>query len=98
MAMTLLTIGALILGVWFWFDAMRAREKAVAGARIHCEKNGLQLLDDTVALGWLGLRRQDGLLYFLRVYVFEYAATGTTRHHGFVSLLGQQLLQIRLEQ
>ena len=97
MPTTLIVLGALGLVVWFWFDSMQAREKAVSGARRYCRQNDVQFLDDTVALGWLGLRRRDGLLHFLRVYVFEYATSEATRHHGVVAIFGRRLLQIRLE-
>jgi hypothetical protein len=97
MPTTLIVLGALGLAVWFWYDSMQAREKAVIGARAHCRQNDVQFLDDTVALGWVGLRRRDGLLHFLRVYVFEYATSGATRHHGVVAIFGRKLLQIRLE-
>ncbi len=97
MPTTLIVLGALGLAVWFWFDSMQAREKAVSGARLYCRQHEVQFLDDTVSLGWLGLRRRDGLLHFLRVYVFEYATSGATRHHGVVAIFGRQLLQIRLD-
>ena len=34
---------------WIWLSAARAREFATILARRHCEKRGLQFLDDTVA-------------------------------------------------
>lgn len=97
MSTTLIILGVLGLAVWFWFDSMQAREKAVSGARRYCRQHDVQFLDDTVALGWLRLRRQDGVLHFLRIYVFEYAASGATRQRGVVAIFGRHLLQIRLE-
>ncbi len=97
MPTSLIVLAVLGLGVWFWFDSMQAREQAVSGARSYCRRHEVQFLDDTVALGWLGLRRRGGMLQFLRVYSFEYTTFGDTRRHGVVAVFGRQLLQIRLE-
>src|SRR5207244_602523 len=52
---------AAALGVWFVFDALRARETAVRIAREACKEYGLQLLDDTVRAARLGIGRAVGL-------------------------------------
>lgn len=91
----LLGLAALLL--WFWFDSMRARERAVLNAKALCEREGLQFLDDTVALrrltvGW-GMRGP----HLRRVYRFEYTATGTTRHHGCITVDGWEPVRVALE-
>ena len=37
------------LGAWFWLGTLRAREAGVRAARAACEREGVQLLDETVA-------------------------------------------------
>lgn len=91
---------ALLLGVWFWLDGMRAREAAIRTARRACERNDVQLLDETVALSRLRLARvADGGLGWQRRYRFEFTLQGETRRAGEVELLGRQvtLLQLALD-
>jgi len=80
----------LLVGLaWFWFDSLRAREAAVRAAREACVADGVQLLDDTVALAAWGLARGDGgRLALRRIYRFEFSDTGNNRLDGSVTLLG----------
>ncbi len=74
--------------VWLWFDSLRARESAVRAARLACQADGVQLLDDTVALAALGLQRgDDGRPMLRRIYRFEFSDTGNNRLDGSVTLL-----------
>jgi hypothetical protein len=81
---------ALLVGLaWFWFDSLRARESAVSAARRACVADGVQLLDDTVALAALGMQRGDeGRPMLRRIYRFEFSDTGNNRLDGSVTLLG----------
>lgn len=73
---------------WFWSDSLRARESAVRAARLACTADGVQLLDDTVALAALGLQRgDDGWPVLRRIYRFEFSDTGNNRLEGSVTLL-----------
>ena len=84
-------------GAWFWFDSMRAREAAVQAAKSACAADGVVLLDDTVALGVLRLRRAArGSVSLLRVYRFEFTDTGNDRLEGSVTLLGPVLQTLYL--
>ena len=73
-------------GVWFVFDALRARETAVRIAREACKEHGLQLLDDTVH----GARLR-------RTFVFEFSEDGFNRRTGSLVMLGSQLESLQLE-
>lgn len=74
---------------WFWFDSLRARESAVSAARRACASDGVQFLDETVALAALGmLRSDDGWPVLRRIYRFEFSDTGNNRLDGSVTLLG----------
>lgn len=88
---------ALAAVVWLWYDSAGAREAAVAAARRACEAEGLQFLDDTVAIAklWPG-RDADGQLRLRRVYAFEYSDTGDNRRRGSVVLLGRAVLAIHV--
>ena len=81
---------ALACGIgWFWFDAARAREACMRAARDGCAREGVQLLDDTVACRSTRFGRDDdGRVALQRVYDFEYSGNGQDRYRGSVALLG----------
>ena len=87
-----------IFGVWFVFDALRAREMAIRIARAACEEHGLQLLDDTVHGARLGFARDaEGLARLRRTFVFEFSEDGFNRRTGSLVMLGSQLESLQLE-
>jgi len=89
---------ALALGALFWIDSLRARERAVAAGRAACERYGVQLLDETVAITQLRLARDDdGRLRLRRTYAFEFSDTGNNRRHGAIVMLGAILADMQLE-
>lgn len=84
---------------WFWVDALRAREAAIAAARQACAEEGWQLLDETVCMSRLRPVRDDlGKLRWQRAFEFEYSDTGDNRRSGGLSLLGQELLMLHLDE
>ena len=89
----------LIVGsVAFWIDSLRARERALSAGRAACERNGLQLLDETVAGAGLRLARNDlGQLKFRRVFVFEFSDNGNNRRRGSVVVLGAAVQDLYIE-
>lgn len=85
-------------GAWLWLDSLSTREIGVRAAANACRDEGLQFLDDTVAIRSVRLARDDvGRLRLRRVYAFEYSDTGDNRREGSVSLLGRdvELLHLR---
>lgn len=91
-------IFAIALLIWFWFDTMQAREQAIVLGKRHCQNDGLQLLDETVSLSSLKLRRNgDGQVAFRRVYDFEFSDNGDNRRVGSITLLGRHAESIQLE-
>ncbi len=65
--------------------------------RSACEAEGLQFLDDTVAIAGLKpARNDDGQLALRRVYRFEYSDTGDNRRSGSVVMIGQRVLVINI--
>lgn len=91
---------ALIVGaVWLWLTSLRAREAAVEAARLACAADGVQLLDDTVALASLWPQRAgSGTLALRRIYRFEFSDTGNNRLGGSITLLGPAVQALYLEQ
>lgn len=92
---SLLTLLLLILLTWFWLDSMRAREIACGISKETCERLGVQLLDETVALQRLrAARNPAGHLRLLRTYHFEFTDTGAQRSSGVISLLGIEVVRL----
>ncbi len=93
----ILAFALLAIAAWFWFDSLRARDAAMAAARRACESEGLQLLDDTVALSALRVFRDDeGRLRPKRIYDFEFSETGDNRRRGSVVVLGHRATVVNL--
>jgi hypothetical protein len=83
--------------VWLWLDSLRAREVAVRAARAACVAEELLLLDDTVAIANLKLKRDDdGQVKLQRAYDFEYSDTGNNRLKGSVVLLGHRVMLLNI--
>lgn len=90
----LLFLGLLVA---FWQAHMAAREAAIAAGRELCRKQDYQFLDGSVVLAGVSLERQmAGFPAVRRVFQFAYSPEGTTRHTGFVIMLGSQLDSIGL--
>lgn len=63
-----------------WLQLSRGRDRAASEARRLCRQHGLQLLDETVGLRGLQLRRgSDGLRHWERCYGFDVSIDGDDR-------------------
>lgn len=89
----LLVLGT-IVGVWLKLSG--ARERAMQEARQQCLQHGLQLLDETVGLRGMRLRRVDGLWRIERCYGFEVSIDGNDREPGRLWMIGNALTQLSL--
>ena len=85
----LLSIAA--IAVW-WYHALRRRERAIAHARHLCERHGLQLLDDSVALHRLRMNWRHGKLHVMREYRFDTSLGGNDRRAASITLLGDRIV------
>ena len=91
-------LGGAAAAGWFWFDSMRARERAVALGRQACEREGLQILDETVlCTRTRPARDADGRVRLRRVYRFEFSDNGMNRRAWSLVLLGERLEWLELE-
>ena len=97
MVSEILALGLLGFIAWFWFDSLRARERATVTGRKLCERERVQLLDETVALGklWLG-RDQSGRLQICRIYLFDYVGEDEERRQGLVVTIGASVRNAQL--
>jgi hypothetical protein len=92
-----LSLIALAALIWLWLDSLKAREVAVQAARAACTAEALLLLDDTVAITNLALRRDDeGQVKLQRAYDFEFSDTGNNRLKGSVVLLGHRVMLLNV--
>ncbi|MEM7255778.1 MAG: DUF3301 domain-containing protein [Pseudomonadota bacterium] len=83
---------------WFWWSSAQSRETAVALARRACAQCQVQLLDETVTLTKLRLKRNDaGAMQIARWYRFEFSTSGDNRRDAVVGLLGKKLLSMHLD-
>lgn len=89
---------ALALVATLWFTGIARRETATDAARRACAAEGVQLLDETVALASVAVRRREsGTLTLARIYRFEFSDTGNNRLAGSVTLLGATVQALYLE-
>lgn len=79
-----------------WLTSSRARERAVEEARQQCGARGLQLLDETVGLNAVRLRRVGGRRQLEWGYAFEVSAHGDDRMDGRLWMRGARLAAISL--
>jgi hypothetical protein len=94
--MVLLLLALLAGLLWFWQSTLQARELALRAARDACLNQGLQLLDGTVALYRVGLRRTTGRLLLQRTFQFSYSIGGDDRNTGFVITSGNHVEHVGL--
>ena len=89
----LLLLGAVIA---LWLKLSVARERAIREARQQCQQHGLQLLDETVGLRSVRLRRVNGLRLIERCYGFEVSIDGDDREPGRLWMIGNALTGLSL--
>ena len=93
-----IAILAIVGGMLFWLDSLRAREQAVQAGRSACKRYDLQFLDDTVSFARVRLARDEqGQVRLARTYTFEFSDTGNNRRHGAIVMLGARVQDLRLE-
>ena len=88
----------LLLIVLIWQNNLRSRELAIKYCFNVCNKSGLQLLDQTVALNSIGIsdwKRHLPVIY--RKYIFEFSVDGNDRHNGFIILVRNRVELVGLD-
>ena len=83
-------------GAAFWWSSLRARELAVATAKMQCQREKVQFLDQTVALSRLKpIRLNTGSLGWQRQYRFEFTDDGARRDVAHLTLNGKRVSVVR---
>jgi hypothetical protein len=90
----LLVLGLLLL---WWHSAIQARERARDLARNFCQRQGWQLLDQTVALDSMRPIRNVDRWQWRRRYRFDFSPDGGQRRRGELLMLGMRLERIIAE-
>ncbi len=89
---------SLLGAIWLWWSSAQTRETAIRLARRACKECQVQLLDETVTLGKLALRRNSrGHINIARWYNFEFSTSGDNRRTGVIQLLGPELTNMHLD-
>lgn len=93
----IISLALLCALAWLWYDSVHVRDISIRAAKSACAADGLQLLDDTVAIASLKLARDDdGRLLLRRAYNFDYSETGDNRRRGSVVMLGEKVLVVNV--
>ena len=90
----------LFLGLiaWFWFDSVRAKEKAMMASALACEEIQAQFLDQTASLKSIKFSRDKrGRMVFQRIYNFDFSHDREGRLQGSVIMRGLQVQEIQLD-
>jgi hypothetical protein len=82
--------------VALWLKLTGARERAVQEARRQCELHRLQLLDESVGLRAMRIRRINGIRRIERGYVFDVSIDGDDREQGRLWMIGNALSGLSL--
>lgn len=81
-----------------WYDSMKARERVIRHCHRLCKEAGVQLLDQTIAMVSLSLKRvKHRGLVLQRIYQFEVSEDGANRLSGFVIFAAGQIIESRVE-
>jgi hypothetical protein len=87
----------LVLLGYFWWAQDRYRRRAFNLAKQACNQAGVQLLDDSVGLKGLRLRRVRGDFLLERQFSFEFTPSGAARFAGRVVFSGAQVQAVDLD-
>ncbi len=95
---SILLTAMVVAVVWVWQNNRRYKDRALLRARRYCEELDVRLLDDTVVLKQMRLRRnRSGHWVWARRYVFDFSADGPRRYQGEVLMLGAHIERIQLQ-
>jgi len=97
MITTILLLLLISLITWFWLDTLKSRERAKLICKQSCRELKLQLLDDTIALIRIALKRNNhGKLIVQRLYQFEFDDGNNQRQTGRILMRGISLEMLEM--
>ena len=80
-----------------WWRLLQGKESARSAAAAVCKRYGLVLMDDTVMLHDVQLRREDPVRAWGFRYTFDYAHNGVLQHGGLVLIAPGQSATVIIE-
>jgi hypothetical protein len=93
----LIPLSLVCLLVFFVWQHNNISLYARAAAKRHCDKEGIQLLDQNVILKRIALCRSSNTLFALRrKYFFEFSSIGDYRYQGIIFMRGHYVESIEL--
>jgi len=81
----------------FWWQQDKFHRRALALAKSACDRADVQLLDDSVGLRRLRLRRSYGLFIIDRHFGFEFSPSGAARYPGLIVFHGSAVHSVDLD-
>ena len=92
----LLLVLALLAVLGFWWSSLKARELAVTTAKMQCQRQTVQFLDQTVAVSRIKpIRLNSGSIGWQRHYRFEFTDDGAHRDTAFLTVQGGRVTLVR---
>ena len=89
-------IALLSFVLYLWFTGVEAKEIATIHARLICDSHGYMVLDQTVAMARIQLKRNtNGHMQIKRDYTFEYTDDGDNRLTGAISVIAKKVVASR---
>jgi uncharacterized protein DUF3301 len=93
MIQSLLPLIVVLAALYLWQGALRTRDRARSLGHALCAQAGVQLLDQTVALRRMRVRRYPGRgLHLWRCYGFDFSTDGTDRRRGSLDLVDGEIV------
>ncbi|MDH5356154.1 MAG: DUF3301 domain-containing protein [Gammaproteobacteria bacterium] len=82
----------------YWWQSGEYKGRALKLAAQYCQRNDLQLLDQSMVIKGYWPRRNERAVWVIRrTYDFEFTSTGQQRYRGKLTLMGYQFDKIELE-
>ncbi len=94
----LMLLSLVVLVCLYWLNAQRVKELVLGAVKSHCEKLGVQLLDESVVLKRIWFKRDPtGNMRLWRSFQFEFSSTGDERYRGRIEVLGRRIQDLSLD-
>lgn len=88
----------LVVCVYYLHRAFKAKGYAYTAAQRHCQEMEVQLLDQSVYLRRIWIKRNDrGQLCLWRAFYFDFTVRGDDRYQGRVLVMGSKVTAVQLE-
>jgi len=87
----------IVLLIHHWWQSQKIKEIALQHTLRKCKELDLQLLDASINLRGLWLKRDnEGKIRIWRSYNFEFSSTGDERYPGKVVMLGNRITNFEM--